>query len=179
MKIRDIISVTEAYENDYSAQSGMQWKPEEFELVFQAIKGAEVSKEEIIDLAKTLGERDDFDRTTAGAVFALNRMHILVHGTAPYGETESRAEKMFGIPDTMIRFARSKGYDTFENIEKARAELKGRPVRRKEPEARQMMAAYFQQNKERLPRDITQHRKAIINDLMAGLTAEEAFGRYS
>jgi hypothetical protein len=105
-------------------------------------------------------------------------MHILVHGLAPHGETESRAEKMFGIPETMIKFANKKGYDTFENIKKAKVDLAGRPVRRKEPVARQMMAEYYRANKDRLPKDIAQHRDAIIKDLMAGLSPEEAFGRY-
>ncbi len=178
MKLVDLKTVSEAFEQDFSAQAGTRWTDTELELAFQAVKEREMTKEEITDLAKQMTERDDFDRTVAGAEFALNRMHILVHGLAPHGETESRAEKMFGIPDSMKEFAIDKGYDVFDNIEKAKVDLAGRPVRRKEPEARQMMADYYKNNKSQLPPNIAQYRDAIIKDLMTGLTPEEAFGRY-
>ena len=178
MKIVDLKPVYEAFEQDFSAQAGSRWNDQELELAFQAVKKAEMSKEEVSDTAREMTERDGFDRTVAGAEFALNRMHILVHGSAPQGETESRAEKMFGIPDTMLKFANKKGYDTVSNIRKAKIDLKGRPVRRKEADAKQMMSQYFMANKVNLPKDIAQHREAIIADLMAGLSPEEAFGRY-
>ena len=86
---------------------------------------------------------------------------------------------MFGIPDTMLKFANRKGYDTVSNIKKARIDLKGRPVRRKEADAKQLMSQYYMANKASLPKDIVKHRDAIIGDLMVGLSPEEAFGRYS
>ena len=179
MKLIDIAPMYEAYEQDYSAKSGTRWSPQELQLVFQAVKKNEASKEEISQLARTLGERDDFDRTTAGAEFALNRMHILIHGVAPEGETESRAEKMFAIPSTMTKFAEDKGYDPFANIKKAKAELKGRPVRVKPDVARKMMSDYYKANKASLPKDITKSRDAVIKDLMVGMSPKEAFDRHS
>ena len=86
---------------------------------------------------------------------------------------------MFSIPQKMIKFAEKQGYDTFENIKKAKVDLKGRPVRRKEAEAKKLMSDYYMANKATLPKDIAKHREAIISDLMAGLSPEEAFGRYS
>lgn len=181
MKIINITHTFEAFEQDYSARSGKKWEDKELELVFQAVKSSELSKEEVIEVAKSLIERDDFDRTTAGATFALNRMHVLVHGIAPEGETERRAEKMFAVPSSMIKFAKAKGYDTSENLKKAKAELKGRTavVRLKEPEARQLMATYYKEHKDKLPKTIGQKRTEIIKDLMTGMSAEEAFKKHS
>ncbi len=179
MKLVDLKTTTEAFEQDFSTQSGSRWNDQELELAFQTVKKAEMSKEEVTDAAREMTEKEGFDRTVAGAEFALNRMHILVHGLAPQGETESRAEKMFGIPDTMLKFANRKGYDTVSNIKKARIDLKGRPVRRKEADAKQLMSQYYMANKASLPKDIVKHRDAIIGDLMVGLSPEEAFGRYS
>jgi len=85
---------------------------------------------------------------------------------------------MFSIPKKMIDFANRKGIDTFENIKKAKLDLKGRSVKRKEPEAKKMMSDYFQANKDKLPKDIGAKRDDIIKDIMAGLTPAEAFNRH-
>ena len=148
-------------------------------VALNSIKNKELDKAELADLSRDFAENENWDRTAASAEFVLNRMHILIHGAAPDGETERRAETMFSIPQKMIKFAEKQGYDTFENIKKARVDLKGRPVRRKEAEAKKLMSDYYMANKANLPKDIAKHRKAIISDLMAGLSPEEAFGRYS
>ncbi len=45
----------------------------------------------------------------------------------------------------------------------------------KEPEALEAMAAYFQRHKADLPAHVRSHRELIVELLMAGLSAEEAF----
>jgi hypothetical protein len=47
--------------------------------------------------------------------------------------------------------------------------------KRKESEALQLMSAYFQEHKGQLPTNVRKHRELIVELLMAGLPAEEAF----
>jgi hypothetical protein len=49
--------------------------------------------------------------------------------------------------------------------------------KRKEPEALQMMSEYYQSNKAQLPSSIVDHREVIVELLMEGFTAEEAFSK--
>ena len=154
-----------------------QFTDEQFELVYDKIKDKEFDKDEISDLAQELEESDDFGRTKGSAKFALTRMHILIHGVAPDGETERRAETMFTIPNTMNEFATRKGIDTFENIERAREELKHRPVRVKYDKAKEMMHSYYHENKDWLPRDIAKSREDIIDSIMNGDEPDEAFSK--
>jgi hypothetical protein len=46
----------------------------------------------------------------------------------------------------------------------------------KEADALERMAAYFQENKSKLPPAIRKHRETILELLMAGVSAEDAFG---
>jgi hypothetical protein len=147
----------------------------QMQMAYDAIVQKELDKTEIDDLAKQFGESDAFGRSYGSATFLLPRMHILVHGVAPHGETESRAEKMFGIPQRMIDFANRKGLDTLYNMEAAWEELRNRPVRVKREEAKQIMANYYRANKAALPKNIGQRREEIIDRLMNGATPEEAF----
>lgn len=147
----------------------------QMQMAYNAVVQKELDTAEIADLAKQFGETDAFGRTAGSASFLLPRMHILVHGLAPHGETEHRAETMFQIPNKMIDFANRMGLDTVYNIEAAREELRSRPVRVKRPEAVQIMADYYKANKANLPRDIAKRREEIIDRLMNGATPEEAF----
>lgn len=168
----------ELLEQDYTA-AGTRFTDAQFELAYRAVSKAEMTKEEINDAAQMLAERDEFGRSKASAEFVLTRMHILVHGLAPIGETEKRAETMFTIPRTMIQFAQRKGLDVYDNIEYAREELKTRPVRVKRPEAVRLMADYYNANKHSLPRGIATHREEIINLIMNGTPPAEAFNQFS
>lgn len=189
MKVNDIISEVTAREinravqnlGDRAREMDLRGRltDEHFELAFKAVRGDEKTKEEISDLATELSEHEKYGRSKASADFILNRMHILVHGVAPHGETERRAETMFTIPKTMIEFANKKGLDTDFNIEHAREELRNRPARIKRPEAMKVMSDYYMKNKDSLPKDIRQHRDAIITDLMTGQPPEKVFAKYS
>lgn len=167
MKLSDL---TEQYGDTGRALSDAQ-----LQQAYDAVIQRELDKSEIADLAKQFGESDAYGRTSDSAAFLLSRMHILVHGLAPHGETEHRAEVMFQIPKRMIDFANRHGLDTLYNIEAAREELRSRPVRVKQPVALEMMAAYYKANKDRLPKDIAKHREEIVARLMNGATPEEAF----
>lgn len=171
MKLQDI---AENYQDTGKALTDAQ-----LEMAFKAIKNEELDKAEIDDLAKQFEESETFGRTRGSAQFLLNRMHILVHGLAPYGETERRAETMFAIPQSMIEFADRKGIDTVYNIKNAREELKNRPVRIKRPEATNMMFDYYKANKNSLRKDVGEHREQIINDIMGGKSPEEAFAQFA
>ena len=146
-----------------------------FELAFNAVKNQELEKEEIADLSRELADTEQYGRSKDSANFILNRMHILVHGVAPGGETERRAETMFGIPKTMIDFANRKGIDTDYNIEHAREELRNRPSRIKRPEAMKIMSDYYMANKATLPKSVKGQREEIIGRLMQGMAPEQAF----
>lgn len=100
-----------------------------FNIAYNLVVKNELDKDVIKDLSKVMYESEEYDRTNNSAEFLLSRMHILVHGLAPHGETERRAETMFTIPETMIDYANKKGLDTVFNISYAREELKNRPVR--------------------------------------------------
>ncbi len=54
-----------------------------------------------------------------------------------------------------------------------KAEAPGKKV--KEADAVENMAAYFQENRSKLPPAIRRHRETIVELLMAGISAEEAF----
>lgn len=157
--------------------SGDQFTDEQFELVYDKIKDQEFDKDEIDDLAQELEENDEFGRTRGSAKFVLIRMHILIHGIAPDGITERSAETMFTISNTMNDFAARKGIDTFENIERAREELKHRPVHVKREKAKEMMHDYYHENKDWLPRDIAKSREDIIDSIMNGDEPDEAFSK--
>ena len=144
-----------------------------FQIVYDLIIEKELDRDEIKDLSNELNEGDEYDRTNNSAEFLLARMHILVHGLAPHGETERRAETMFTIPDTMIDFANRKGLDTVFNIEYAREELKDRPIRIKYETAKKLVSDYYFS----LPRDNRPviERATVIEQVMVGTTVEEAF----
>lgn len=157
------------------SESGKALSDAQLQQAYDAVIQRELDKAEIADLAKQFGESDAYGRTAGSAAFLLSRMHILVHGLAPHGETEHRAETMFQIPQKMIDFANRKGLDTMYNIEAAREELRSRPVRVKMPQALEIMSNYYKANKAYLPKNIAQHRDEIIDRLMGGMPPEEAF----
>lgn len=173
--------VGEAFENDFSDKTGTRWKDEELSVVYQAMVNArnEMSIEETTDLAKELSEKEGFERTARGALFALNRMHVLIHGVAPHGVPERTAEAMCTPPETMIAFAEKQGIKTGSNIAKAKAEAKTRKPKIKRPEAMKMMSDYYMANKDKLPKDIAKRREEIIDSIMDGKAPEEAFAQFT
>jgi len=167
------------FANDYSVDSGKRLTDEQFQMAYKLVSREELDKRDIKQLATELADSEGYGRTADSAEFVLSRMHILVHGIAPYGETANRAESMFTIPKTMMQFAERQGYDVYDNIAQAKRELMGRPIRVKEEVAKKMMAEYYRANKDRLPKEIVQHREELIRDIMAGVKPEEAFAKFA
>ncbi len=163
---------------DYAPDAGKGLTDAHYLQALNSIKNKELDKSEVLDLSRDFAESDKWDRTGPAAEFVLSRMHILIHGSAPGGETQARAETMFGIPQKMVDFAEKQGYDTFENIKKAKVDLEGRPVRVKEPRARELMAQYYRDNKERMPKNIAMHRDDLIKSIMTGMKPEEAYAQF-
>ena len=180
MKLNEVKKLNEKDEGGgYSPAMGKRLADQQMEMAHKAIVKKELDKAEIKDLAKQFEESEAFGRTAGSSEFLLSRMHILIHGLAPHGETESRAETMFNIPKTMVEFANKKGIDTFENIEKAKVDLKGRPRKVKLEAAKKMMADFYKANKDKLSKNITKYREDIIKDIMAGGEPAKVFATYS
>ena len=134
-----------------------------------------LSIEEIADIAKTLSESDEFARTEGSAMFILTRMHVLIEGMAPYGVSEKRAETLFMPSTNMVEFVEELGYDADIQIANARKDLQQRPVKVKRPDAVQIMADYYKDNKDDLPKSVVKHREVIIDCIMNGMSVEESF----
>jgi hypothetical protein len=151
---------------------------DQIDLAFTKLE-KELSKEEVFDAAVELEKSETFGRSRGSAEFLLARMHILVHGIAPEGETERRAETMFTISENLIQWANDRGLDTDFNIEYAREELKNRPVRIKYDDAKALLSEHYFANKTDLPKTISNYRKEILELIMNGTPASEAFAQFS
>ena len=152
---------------------------EHFQKAFELVKDQELDKKEIAELAHDIGETDEYDRTKASAELLLARMHILVHGVAPYGETQKRAEEFLTISQSMVDFANRMGYDTLYNIDHAREELKNRPVRIPRDEAAQLVWDYYRKNKDFLPKTVGQHKEELTDKVASGVSVEDVFKQLS
>lgn len=171
MKLEDIKQINE--KDDSSRLSD-----EQFQMAYDLVRKNELDKAEIKELAKELSEKEGFGRSNNSADFVLNRMHVLVHGLAPHGETEARAETMFTIPETMKAFAKKKGIDVFDSIQKAKLDLKNRPKKVDQKTATAAMSEYYKAHKATLPKNISNFREEIIKDIMAGEEVAAVFGKY-
>lgn len=143
-----------------------------YDIAFNAVIKKELDKDEIKDICLELNEGEEYDRNEHSAEFLLSRMHILVHGLAPHGETQNRAETMFNICDKMIDYANRKGLDTLFNIGLAKVDLADRPIRVKYEVAKKMVADHYfsipKINRPKVDRD------AVIEQVMEGTPVEEA-----
>ena len=152
---------------------------EELFLAYDKLMQGEMTKEEIKEFATTMADQGDFMRTPASAEFILSRMHILLHGQAPHGETQARAETMFAIPRSMFDFVIRQGdlseEDLHYHIDQAKQELASRAVKINREQAVQIMSDYYRQNKDSLPKDIVNHRDQIIDNLINGMLPQQAF----
>ena len=144
-----------------------------YDIAYKLVINKELDKDEIKDLSVELNEGDDYDRNHNSAEFLLSRMHILVHGIAPHGETQNRAETMFTICEKMIDYANRKGLDTMFNIELAKVDLADRPIRVKYEIAKKMVSDYYFS----IPKDnrpVVVDRDNVIEQVMSGTAVEEA-----
>ena len=139
----------------------------------------QLSKEEIADYAEVISESGVYDRSTNSAVFVLSRMHTLLHGQAPDGETQNRADTMFNIPQSMYDFVIAQGdldqEDLYMHVREAKIELANRPTRIKKEHAIALMAEYYKNHKKSLPTNVREYRSSIIDQIMEGISPQTAF----
>ena len=175
------MKITEIYQQDYAVDAGKRLPPELLTIAFEALKDRKTSVD-IEDIAREILEQG-YTRTVGSARFTLNRMHILIHGVAPYGVTEKAAEKMFRPPQTMQDFVEGKGINVNENLMNAKEEIKNRPKKVRRKEATKMFSAYYFENKDFIDRakftGMNQaNRERVIKMIMSGITPEEAFAQF-
>lgn len=157
---------------------------EEFELAYNKLVQNEMSKEEIRDFARDMVESGRYPRSVESLVFLLSRMHTILHGIAPEGETQARADVMFRDTRPMIDYVLRRGDLDMEDIEynigQAKEELAARPVVKKvkRDEALQMMAEFYNANRELIRPEARQHRDEIVQAIMNGASPEQAFAPY-
>lgn len=186
-QLNTFMKLTEMFENDYSDQAGMKLPQELLEVAYEAILPTELSFDEIKDLAKELVDNDRWgNRTVGSAKFVLTRMHVLVHGMAPYDISERSAEQMFIPPRTMEDFVETKGIDVDSQISAARAEIKRRPKKLKKKAALTLFRDYAHENPdmwELIKPTVSGsanyiNRNRLIDLLMAGESPEDAFKHF-
>lgn len=183
MKVYDILREgVETPEEPYTPTGPLT--DDEMMMAYNKLARTTMTKEEINDFSVFAANEGNYTRSAASAQFVLNRMHILIHGVAPEGESPTRAETMFKIPRRMIDFVLRQGDldmdDITLNVENAKEELAKRPVIKKvkKEEALAMMADYYKQNRASIPASIKQYREAIVQDIMNGVAPDVAFKKY-
>lgn len=179
MKISNILSEDVPGAND--TRHGSRLSLRQIEMVYNKVmsESQPLTVEEVNEMAQDLELNSEFGRTSGSAYFAIMRMHILIHGMAPYDVSEGRAETMFAnFSKAMEQFADSVGINAQAQISSAREEMKSRPQKVKRPDAMKMMSEYYMKMKNRLSPEVKNHRDEIIGQLMNGVSAEEAFSPY-
>mgnify|MGYP001025385314 CR=1 FL=1 len=156
----------------------------QLQAAYNVIKDREFDYKELQNLAPGLADTPEYGRNRGSAMFALTRLHILVHGIVPYGVTPDSAKKMFSPSRPMVDFARRVlGIDTQDSINHAITDFNNRPA----PEQKKLSwkdadaarVKYWATNKPSLPLNIGKYRKEITADIHAGLTPAEATNRYA
>ena len=63
---------------------------EEFEIAYNKLVQNEMSKDDINEYSHTMFDEGRYPRSKDSLQFLLTRMHIVLHGEAPSGETPER-----------------------------------------------------------------------------------------
>ena len=155
---------------------------DELGLAYEKLRQNEMSKEEIHDWSRQQVEDGRYPRSPESLKFVLSRMHIILHGVAPEGESPNRADVMFRDTQPIINFVLSKGELDEEDIQMhighAREELAQRQppkAKLKREDALRMMADYYKEHRDILPNNIAKFRDQIVNSILGGMTPDQAF----
>lgn len=160
---------------------------DQLKLAYEEIHRQRMSVEELNDIAADIADRPDSERTKGSYEFILARLHTLIHGYAPYGMSETRAETMFRATTNMAEFVDAMGYDVKMNIEQARGEMKIRAAeerRRKElsANAQRIVLDYYKTNKDELKKthsaDLSKKRDELVAMVSNDVSVEDAFNRF-
>jgi len=165
-----------------------RWTSRELAPIYNSVKNRRMSLEDIKALGVELADGVDYNRTAYAVFMTAARMHALIHGMLPDGvsgrDTEAEFDR-YSASKPIYDFILSQGEfdaeDLDQNWRAAQAEGTTRQQKvnkTKEKDAVADMATYYMANKTKLPTDIRQHRDEIVQNIMKGLTPDEAFGRY-
>jgi len=161
---------------------GKAWKDNELEVLFKEVKRATLSKEESHDLADEIEEQHQLGRSHTGIYQILMQLHMIIHGTFPDGVIVYPGNWQT-VTGSIIKFAKKKGFEAENNIEKAKTDMAERIKRKKakinKPDATRLMADYYKEHKSTLPKTITKYRDEIIKDIMDGKSIADTFDKYT
>ena len=180
MKIISILSpIVEKWQQS-KIYTRERFTEQEFNMAYKAVVKESLTTEEIKALAQQFTESDKWTRTAASAIFLLSRMYIIVHSDIPHGMTEKQAETFFIPSYRMEQWAEKQGLNPTQAIANAKQRAKNIPKKVKRPEAAVMMSNYYRANKNKLidVSELKKHRDVIINKIMNGTSAEQAFAPY-
>lgn len=178
------MKLEELFEQD--EKMGGEWNISErdMEIVYSALRNrGELDQSDVLPLAQELvDEFDGYSRNVGSARFLINRMHVIMHGMAPLGVTEHSAQQFFQPARPLIQFMSAKGYNPEEAINLARDEARTRLTKRKEEDARNLMASYYRQIRQTLTpqqdKNVRANRDQLIQGLKTGASPEDVFGQF-
>jgi hypothetical protein len=159
-------------ELDMSPQR-MRLTPEEMEFVLDLVKDEIMTQSELS--AKVKDATVDYSRNKNSLRMAAPRIYTLVHGELPL-DMEDRAGWFAEMPNTMIRFLQSKGYDVADNIRRAKIDARHRTKKPTRQQAKDIMISYFNDHEEHLDRDaVVKNREKIQRQIQQGDHIELVF----
>ena len=164
-----------------SRVGGEHLTDQHYEAAYKAIKQKLLDKDEIKNLSIEMSETELFrktDKTHNSAEFLLNRMHILIHERVPEGESQSRAQTMFNIPEKMIRFAEAHGHDAAVSVRRAEEEMKTRKVKYTLQSARTVVTAHLKDHPGEYPQYYYTMLNSVAKEVMGGKSPEEALAKF-
>lgn len=163
---------------------------EEMELVYGRLRRNEMSKAEIQEFAKAMVEGGKYQRSVGSLVFLMERMHILMHGSIPDGETSTwvytfLTSDLWDMRSFIVHQGDLNGRDIRDNVAMAKkqydqivAEKTRKASLPNREAAMQMMSEFYRKNKQFIKPDVAKFREQIIADIMSGKSTEESFAPF-
>lgn len=157
-----------------------RFTPQELEFILELVKDSKLSQSELNGIVNDA--LVDYSRNKNSLRLAAPRMYALVHGELPLDKIDA-AGWFSTIPDTMIRYAESKGYDVDDNLRRAEIDneerRKEKAAKRSREDAVAEMVSFWKNHERYLHKpSVLKAREDIIKALMSGQAADIAFGPY-
>ena len=163
------------------ANKGKAMSSEELAQLVKIVEPEEMSKSDIKMAAHDLGGSNGFLRSPAAAELSLIRIHAMIHGILPHGESP-RASNFFNPSGPMVDFLRRQGYDVDVKLEAAKRDsqerMEAKNRKRTKEVALSTMSSFYKEHRNNLDPSVTKHRDEIVQKLMSGETPEEALARF-
>lgn len=124
-------------------------------------------------VSKLINEHAEaFSRTRQSLRFTVVRMYITIHKDVPKGLTD--CPDWYKVSNNILEFLEGKDHEIDQEFLDLKAG-KTPKIKVERPDAIKMMSRYYYDNRDKLPRNITNHREVIINRLMEGVEPKKAF----